>query len=153
LRTVPDLSELSPEAGPTATPGSTPGVAFPTDRILLRAAFGQDEANYDTVCYPVDADGLVRIPRAAADPLIERGGFAELKIIANAASAGNIRLHHDSAAGCSYGGCLYSCDENGEVLVPAEGVEELSAHGFTPVLFSVAATPAGQASPRRSLKG
>jgi hypothetical protein len=67
---VSDLSELSPE--PTATPGCTPGVAFPTEGILLRAAFGQDEANYDTVCYPVDPDGLVRIPRAAADPLIEK---------------------------------------------------------------------------------
>ena len=93
-----DLSELSLE--PTATPGCTPGVAFPTEGILLPAAFGQDEANYDTVCYPVDPDGLVRIPRAAADPLIEKGGFAVPKMIANAASAGNVRLHHDSAAGC-----------------------------------------------------
>jgi len=153
LRTVSDLSELSPEAGPTETPGSTPGVALPTERILLRAAFGQDEANYDTVCYPVDADGLVRIPRTAADPLIERGGFAVLKMIANPTSAGNIKLHHDSAAGCSYGGCRYLCDENGEVVVPAEAVEELSGHGFAPVLFTVVTTPAGQAFTRRSLKG
>jgi hypothetical protein len=153
LKTVSDLSALSPEARPTAAPGSTPGVALPTERVLLRAAFGQDEANYDTVCYPVDADGLVRILRAAADPLIEKGGFAVPKMIANARSAGNIRLHHDSAAGCSYGGCRYSCDENGEVVVPAEAVEELSAHGFAPEDFSVAVTLAVQSATRRSRKG
>ena len=117
--------------------------------MLLRAVFGQDEANHGTVRYPVDADGMVRVPLEAAGPLITKGGFAVPMTADDAVSAGMLKLHHDDAAGCCYGGRRYPGDENGDVLVPAEAASDLVAHGFVPVLQG--ATPACQAHTGRSL--
>jgi hypothetical protein len=129
-----DLLALSPEALAAAAPGSVPGVLFRRELMLLRAVFGQDEANHGTVRYPVDADGLIRVPLEAVGPLIVKGGFAVPKTADDVVSAGMLRLHHDGAAGCCYGGRRYPGDENGDVLVPAEAASELLAHGFVPVL-------------------
>ena len=54
---------------------------------------------------------------------------------------GMVRLHHDAARGCSYGGREYPGDENGDVLVPAEAVSDLLAHGFVPTLQVAAPAP------------
>ena len=152
---VSDLLALSPEAPAAATPGSAPGVSVRRELMLLRAVFGQDEANYGTVRYPVDADGLVRVPLEAVGPLIGKGGFAVPKTTDDVVSAGMLKLRHDGAAGCCYGGRRYPGDENGDVLVPAEAASELLAHGFVPVLQG--ATPASKrAKPilgNRSTKG
>ena len=139
---VSDLLALSPEAPAAAAPGSAPGVSFRRELVLLRAVFGQDEANYGTVRYPVDADGLIRVPLEAVGPLIAKGGFAMPRTADDAVSAGMLKLHHDGAAGCCYGGRRYPGDENGDVLVPAEAASDLMAHGFVPVLQG--ATPASR---------
>jgi hypothetical protein len=47
--------------------------------IALRAAFGQDEANYGIRRYRVDADGLVHVPAEAALSLVSKGGFVVAK--------------------------------------------------------------------------
>jgi hypothetical protein len=109
------------------------------DVIPLHAAFGQDEANHDTVRYPVDRHGLVRVPLEAVGPLTAIGGFAFAQPASDAISAGAVTLHHDSAAGCSYRGLQYCADARGNVVVPAEAAIELSAHGFLPVFET--ATP------------
>ena len=100
---VCDLLALSSEA-PAAAPGSAPGVAVRRELILLRAVFGQDEANHGTVRYPVDADGLIRVPLEAVSPLIGNGGFALPKTTGDLVSAGMLKLHHDGAAGCCCAG-------------------------------------------------
>ncbi len=152
---VSDLLALSPEAPAAAAPGSAPGVSFRRELVLLRAVFGQDEANHDTVRYPVDSDGLIRVPIEAVGPLIAKGGFAVPKTADDVVSAGMLKLHHDGGAGCCYGGRRYPGDENGDVLVPAEAASELPAHGFVPVLQGT--TPASKrAKPilsNRSTKG
>ena len=137
---VSDLLVLSPEAPAAAAPGSATGVSVRRELMLLRAVFGQDEANYDIVRYPVDADGLIRVPLEAVGPLIGNGGFALPKTTGDLVSAGMLKLHHDGAAGCCCGGRQYPGDENGDVLVPAEAASELLAHGFVPV--PQGATPA-----------
>jgi hypothetical protein len=110
--------------------------------IALRAVFGQDEANHGTRRYRVDGDGLVHVPPEAVAFLISKGGFVVAKATtAAAAEAGStaadpdclVRLHHDAAGGCSYAGCEYPSDENGDVLVPPQAVADLIAHGFVPV--------------------
>src|SRR6266436_1222703 len=137
-----DLLAFSPEASAVAAPGSAPGVAVPVELMLLRAVFGQDEANHGTVRCPVDADGLIRVPLEAVGPLIAKGGFAAPKTADDAVSAGMLKLHHDGATGCCYGGRRYPGDGNGDVLVPAEAASDLLAHGFVPVLQG--ATPASR---------
>jgi hypothetical protein len=124
---VCDLLALSSEA-PAAAPGSAPGVSVRRELILLRAVFGQDEANHGTVRYPVDADGLIRVPLEVVRPLIGNGRFTLPKTTGDVVSAGMLKLHHDGAAGCCYGGRRPG-DENGDVLVPAEAASELLAHG------------------------
>jgi len=110
--------------------------------IALRAMFGQDEANHGTARYRADGNGLVHVPHEAVAFLISKGGFAVAKtsaaLAAEARSAAAdphclVRLHHDAASGCSYAGCEYPSDENGDVLVPAEAAADLMAHGFVPV--------------------
>lgn len=123
----------------TAAPGITPGVSAGSDTVLLRAAFGQDEANHGTDRYMVDNERLVRVPLVAVGPLITIGGFVLMKTSVDASSAGALNLHHDDASGCSYAGRQYLGDENGDVLVPAEAGSELSAHGFVPVVREAAA--------------
>lgn len=104
--------------------------------------FGQDEANHGTVRYPVGPDGLVLVPPEVALKLANNGGFAVVKPIAVGPSKpqsgdlqGNalVRLHHDTAGACSYGGSKYRADKNGDFLVPAEAVADLTAHGFMPI--------------------
>ena len=116
-----------------AAPGFNPGVPTGRDLVLLRAAFGQDEANHGTIRYPVDNNGLLQVPLEAVGPLITIGGFVLAKTGINAISAGSLKLHHDDSAGCSYAGRQYLSDANGDVLVPVAATSELLAHGFAPV--------------------
>jgi hypothetical protein len=152
--TVSDFPALPPKS--PATPGFNPGVAPGGERILLRAAFGQDEANQGTECYPVGSDGLVWVPLEAVEPLIAKGGFVLPKNNGKPIPAGWIQLHHDDAAGCSYDGCQYSPDEDGDVLVPAEATAELLAHGFAPMIQETLPGPLRRTKPlagSRSRKG
>lgn len=109
--------------------------------IALRAVFGQDEANHGTTRYRVDGAGLVQVPPEAVGFLISKGGFVLAKTMGATATKAQptdadpsrlVRLHHDDAAGCSYAGCNYPSDQNGDVLVPAEAVTDLTGHGFVP---------------------
>lgn len=118
--------------------------------IALRAVFGQDEANHGTTRYCVDEEGLVRVPPEAVPFLTGKGGFIVAKTTAGptlessprgGGSTGMVRLHHDDAGGCSYGGCAYPGDENGDVVVPAAAVAELLAHGFAPAPPTAATAP------------
>jgi hypothetical protein len=138
--------------------------------VALRAVFGQDEANHGLVRYRVDNDGLVWVPSEAVPSLTSRGGFVvarnttgPIQAFAEDRSPGSgrgvkpslraefgravemIKLHHDNAAGCSYGGRYYPGDENGDVLVPAEAVPELVAHGYWPL--PQAASPSKSSKP------
>ncbi len=148
-------STLSLKASVVAAPGSNPGVSLGGDLIPLRAAFGQDEANYGVVRYSVDDDGLIQVPLEAVGPLTTIGGFVFAKTGDNAISAGALTLHHDDAAGCSYAGHQYLGNSNGDVLVPAEAASELFAHGFVPVFEGtmLASSRAKSASSNRSKKG
>jgi hypothetical protein len=130
---VIETSALSAKASVAAAPGSNPGVSLGGGLIPLRAAFGQDEANYGAARYSVDSEGLIKVPLEAVGPLTTIGGFVLAKTGDNAISAGALTLHHDDAAGCSYAGRQYLGDSNGDVLVPAEAASELLAHGFVPV--------------------
>jgi hypothetical protein len=116
--------------------------------IALRAAFGQDEANHGIRRYRVGGDGLVHVPAEAALFLVDKGGFAVAKMtvvpvpgsslsgpLSEGARSGTdpssvVRLHHDEAGGCSDSGCEHQSDDNGDVLVPAEAVVDMMAHGF-----------------------
>jgi hypothetical protein len=151
---MPDTSALSLKAAVAAAPGSNPGVSLGGDLILLRAAFGQDEANHGAARYSVANDGLIQVPLEAVGPLTTIGGFVLVKTGENAISAGALALHHDDAAGCSYAGRQYLRDSNGDVLVPAEAVSELLAHGFVPVFDEtmVASSRAKSAPSNRSDK-
>jgi len=133
-----EISALPSAASVAVAPGSTPGVAAERELIPLRAAFGQDEANHGTVRYPVDSDGLVRVPSEAVDPLTSKGGFAAQETSSEVVSIGVLKLHHENAAGCSYLGRQYLGDKNGDVLVPAKAASELIAHGFVSVLLETA---------------
>ncbi len=150
-----ETSALSSKASVVASPGSNPGVSLGGDLIPLRAAFGQDEANYGAARYPVDSDGLIQVPLEAVGPLTTIGGFVLAANCDNAISVGVLTLHHDDAAGCSYAGRRYLGDSNGAVLVPAEAVSELLAHGFVPVCGEtmVASSRPKSASSARSKKG
>lgn len=115
-----------------------------SDLVALLAPAGTDEANHGTVRYRVDSDGLMRVPPEAVFFLISTGGFAVAKTTPGPIPAsqpdeaplggGMVRLHHEDAAGCSYGGREYSGDEKGDVLVPAEAASDLLAHGFVPAV-------------------
>lgn len=120
--------------GPLATvaPGFSPGVPAGQDLVLLRAAFGQDEASHGMDRYTADNEGLIRVPLEAAGPLVTVGGFVLAEAGIDTISAAVLKLRHDDAAGCSYAGSCYLRDANGDVLVPAEATSELSAHGFSP---------------------
>ena len=152
---MPEISALSLKASVVAAPGSSPGVSLGGNLIPLRAAFGQDEANYGAARYPVDREGVTQVPLEAVGPLTTIGGFVLATNCDNAISAGVLTLHHDDAAGCSYAGRQYLGDSNGDVLVPAEAVSELLAHGFVPVYeeTTVASTRPKSASSARSKKG
>ena len=153
---MPEITALASHAPVMAAPGSIPGVPLGEGLITLRAVFGQDEANHGTVRFLVDDKGLIEVPVEAVFPLTTTGGFAFAPTDGGAISVGVIKLHHDDAAGCSYAGCRYLVDVNGDVLVPVEAVSELLAHGFVPVFKQVMVMAAGRAksSPgNRSKKG
>ncbi|HEY1257773.1 MAG TPA: hypothetical protein VGF34_00880 [Stellaceae bacterium] len=124
-----------------------------TELVALRAMFGQDEANHGTHRYCVDPDGLVHVPPEAVPYLTRVGGFAAVTADAaprpEAEVAERVRLHHEEALACSYGGRQYPSDANGDVLVPAQAVADLAAHGYVPVIPEVEAAP----PPRRAAKG
>ena len=66
---MPETSALSLRASVVAAPGASPGVSLGGDLITLRAAFGQDEANYGHTGYPVDQkDGVIQVPLEAVAP-------------------------------------------------------------------------------------
>ncbi len=150
-----EFSAPSLKASVLAAPGSSPGVLLGEHLIQLRAAFGQDEANYGAARYSVDNEGLIQVPLEAVGPLTTIGGFVLVTTGDNATSAGALTLHHDDAVGCSYAGCQYLGDSNGDVLVPAEAASELLAHGFVPVFEeTVEGVSRAKLSPRnRSKKG
>lgn len=131
--TVSDCFGIPPKPRAVAPPGSIPGGPRERELRLLRAAFGQNEANHGTECYPVAADGLVWVPLAAAGPLIWTGGFATIPSTDQSISAGMINLQHRDAVACSYRGRQYTSDERGNLQVPAEAAAELLAHGFGPI--------------------
>jgi len=119
--------------------------------VALRAWFGQDEANHGMMRYRVNPRGIVQVPPEAVHFLVAVGGFALAKSQTvttadpgpdGSGANGLVRLHHDDAVGCSFAGCQYPSDANGDVLVPAAAAAELIAHGFVP-----AAAPAGQSRP------
>jgi hypothetical protein len=139
-----DIPALSLIASVVPAPGSIPGVLFGGGLIPLRAAFGQDEASHGAVRYLVDDDGLIRVPLEAVDPLMTIGGFVMAQTCDSAISVGVLTLHHDDAAGCSYGGRQFLGDSNGDVLVPAEAASELLAHGFVPVFRDVKSLPSNR---------
>jgi hypothetical protein len=122
-----------------------------SERIALRAVFGQDEANHGMTRYRVDSEGLVHVAPEAVAFLISKGGFALPRTSVAASPARStsanadelVRMHHHEAAGCSYAGRGYSSDENGDVLVPAKAAAELFAHGFVPVPEDVSSRHAG----------
>ena len=149
-----ETSALSSKASVVAAPGSIPGVSLGGDLVPLRAAFGQDEANYGTARYSVDGDGLIQVPLEAVGPLTTIGGFVLASTRDTPISAGVLILHHDDAAECSYAGRQYLGDSNGDVLVPAEAAAELLAHGFVPVSEKrmVASNQAKSAPRNRSRK-
>jgi hypothetical protein len=125
--------------------------------VVLRAMFGQDEANHGTRRYCVDPDGLVRVPREAVPYLTRVAGFALVEADhgrrLEAGAAELIRLHHDAAEACSYGGQQYRSDAAGDVLVPAEAAAELAAHGYVPVLPGIeTAPPARRAAKAKAVK-
>ena len=126
------------------------------EMVALRAAFGQDEANHGTERYCVDPDGLVRVPPEAVFYLTHVGGFALVmadELPAETGAVGSIRLHHDDAVACSHGGRQYRSDADGDVLVPAQAVAELMAHGYVPVDPGVeTAPPAKRAAKAKTVK-
>jgi hypothetical protein len=140
---TPSAEELA-----TAAPGFNPGAAAGRGVTLLRAAFGQDEANHGTARYSVGNDGLIRVPFEAVGPLTNVGGFVLAKAGDDAISVGTLKLRHEDATGCSYAGLQYFADVNGDVLVPAEATSELLAHGFVPVFEKAMAASSG-AKPSR----
>ena len=153
---MPEITALASQAPVMAAPGSIPGVALREGLITLRAVFGQDEANHGTARFLVDDKGLIHVPVEAVFPLTTTGGFLLAPTGGAAISVGVIKLHNDDARGCSYAGCRYLADPNGDVLVPAEAVSELLAHGFVPVFEQVMVMAAARAksSPgNRSKKG
>jgi hypothetical protein len=141
--------------------------------------FGQDEANHGAERYRVGNDGLTWVPPEAVAFLTNKGGFVVAKTTAGLIPASGaaerpgsaraiipsgqaqtgradetVNLHHHDAVGCSYDGCQYLCDENGDVAVPAEAASELLAHGFAPVLEAASAPKRAKPSPvARSRKG
>ena len=153
---MPETPALASQAPVMAAPGSIPGVPVAEGLITLRAAFGQDEANHGTARFLVDHDSLIKVPMEAVFPLTTTGGFVLAPVGGDPISVGVLKLHHDDAGGCSYAGCRYLADVNGDVLVPAEAVCELLAHGFVPVFeqgMVQAATRAKPSPSSRSKKG
>jgi hypothetical protein len=51
----------------------------------------------------------------------------------DAISLGMVKLHHDDARGCSYGGRRFPGTKDGIALVPAEDASDLLARGFVPI--------------------
>ena len=148
-------SALSLEASVAATPRSSLGVPLGGGLIPLHAAFSQDEANHGAARYSVDKNGVIQVPLEAVGPLTTIGGFVLAKTGGNAISVGVLTLHHDDAAGCSYSGCQFLCDSNGNLRVPADAASELLAHGFVPVFEEtmVALSRAKSSPSNRSKKG
>jgi hypothetical protein len=151
---ISEISAPFSKASAVAAPGSTPGASIATDLIRLRPAFGQDEASHGTTRYVVDDDGLIQVPREAAGPLTAIGGFVLVTTKGDPIFVGMLNLHHEDAAGCSYGGRQYLGDANGDVIVPAEAASELLAHGFVPVSRAPIAALSRTSLPRnRSRRG
>jgi hypothetical protein len=76
---------------------------------------------------------LVDVPDTIAAYLLKTGGFSMAKKDQPAAPAGMVRLRHPEGVGCSFAGQAYEPNADGVVLVPAEAVAALVAHGFVAV--------------------
>jgi hypothetical protein len=102
--------------------------------VRLHAPPGTDEANFGTTKYRVNNDGTIDVPEAAAEALLDRGGFAP-DDEPDAPSAGMVPVQHatDPKATVSWGAVTYAPDENGILQVPAEAVADLGPHGFSGV--------------------
>jgi hypothetical protein len=129
----------------------SPWASLPTSRtadpvhpvpIALRAGFGQDELSHGSERYRVSADRLVVVPPTVAVYLLNNAGFYVVsRPDPNPAPPPGVelppqflvRVRHPTAVGCSYGGCEYRRNQNGEFLVPATAVADLIGHGFVPV--------------------
>jgi hypothetical protein len=110
--------------------------------IALRAWFGQDEVSHGSERYRVGVDRQVVVPPAVAVYLINNAGFhivsrtdAELAppTTLEPVPQNLVRMQHPTSASCSYGGCEYRRDQNGEFLVPAAAIADLLGHGFVPI--------------------
>jgi hypothetical protein len=102
----------------------------------LRAPVGTDEANYGENRYRVDNDGIVEVPDAAAQPLMDVGGF----VAVDQPSLVSPEIFTDpvaklkapeGATTCSWSGDVFDVDSTGHVHVPAAAVGALVDHGFT----------------------
>src|SRR5262249_21724033 len=94
MATAP-IATPSPDELAIAAPGLNPGASAGRSPTLLRAAFGQDEANHGTVRYSVGNEGLVRVPFEAVGPLTTVGGFVLAKAGDDAIAIGALKLHHE----------------------------------------------------------
>jgi hypothetical protein len=133
--------------------------------IALRAAFGQDEANYGIRRYRVGGDGLVHVPVEAALFLVDKGGFAVAETTVAQVPGGSLRaplpwgtrfasdpssrvhLHHDSTGGCSNCGSKHRGNQNRDVLVPAEAAGDPLVRGILPATQGLR-PPEGEVGPQ-----
>lgn len=99
----------------------------------LKITQGTDEANDGVQRYRVDPDGFVTVPADVADRLLSGGGFVDVTDPPEPIPAGMVRIAHPNGSSCSWEGVTYAPDDKGFVTVPAAAVEDMAAHGFSPV--------------------
>lgn len=105
-------------------------------KTRLKAPPGTSEANWSgsPKPYPVGLDGTVEVDDEAVAPLLDRGGFTEVKEEVEVPSAGTVKLVHTSGAHVSgtANDQPFDSDDKGVVVVPAEAEAVLARHGFLP---------------------
>lgn len=95
-------------------------------RTKLKAPKGTDEANIGGTSFRVDNDGTIEVPEGEEGPLLERGGFTEIKDPVEVPH-GHALITHDDPDASTDAGEKFG---NG-TLVPAHVVAELvNSHGF-----------------------
>lgn len=95
----------------------------------LKAPPGTDEANFGEERFRVDNDGMVDVPEEAVAGLVGQGGFLEIPEEEPGVPVGFGKVRHDDPEAS----CNGEKQEDGSFLVAIESVNELLAHGFTPV--------------------
>lgn len=97
-------------------------------KVKLKAPKGTDEANAGGESFRVDNDGTIEVPEDAVGPLLEHGGFTEVKEAAVIPHGHALVMHDDPKAATSAG------EKFGDgFLVPAHKVADLASHGFRAV--------------------